>query len=174
MKRIGFIILSFIFVSGSFFITSHAFAETSITTQISNESNGSHSEVNVQNNTDSSTICINGKCTTSGGSDAKTHVCINGNCMDSDNGNVDAHSDDGTSQVHIHNTSGAPVSVSPTTDDFTSTPIPSVSPTPNISKMMEDESKKISQSLHDTTQERDSLVQQVVTAITDFFKSFHL
>jgi hypothetical protein len=174
MKRPELVVLSLLFASGSLFIPQYAFAETSTNIHISNEGNDAHSEVNVQNNNNASTICINGKCTTSGGSDTTTHVCINGSCTDSNDGDVDASSDDGNSQVHIHSKSNALVNSSPTTSVPTSIPTLSISPTPNISKMMEDEGKRISQSLHKTAQERETLVQQVVTAITDFFKNFHL
>lgn len=180
MKKIGLVTLFSTLLYGSFFITP-VFAANSTNVQISNEGNNSQSNVDVENNTDASTICINGKCTTSGGSDNNMRVCINGKCTDSHDSNVDAHSDDGNDQVHIHSTtSSSPTpTVLPTQkvhEDVTISVIPSisVSPTPNISKMMDQEGKKISQELHDTTKERDSLVQQVVTALSDLFKNLHL
>src|SRR5579885_2168157 len=88
------------------------FAEANTTIKVSN-TNNSTSDINVQNSTGESTVCINGNCTTTTGSDSNsTNVCINGTCYTSDTGNLDVQSDNGNNQVHIHTSPQPAISVS--------------------------------------------------------------
>jgi hypothetical protein len=98
---------------------SFAFAGDSNVT-VTNNSQGSSNNVSVNStNNGTSTTCINGKCTTTGGGSHST-VCVNGKCTESTDGNVDMQSDDGKTQVHINNSTGG-------NEITTSTPTPSSS-----------------------------------------------
>ncbi len=79
------------------------FAKTETHIEVSNNGEGANSEVNVENSTGESTVCVNGKCTTSSGnSENNSTVCINGECTTS-NGDVNIHSEDENAKVTINN-----------------------------------------------------------------------
>ncbi|MGH9858262.1 MAG: hypothetical protein ACRD4B_10500, partial [Acidobacteriota bacterium] len=70
---------------------------------IENNSEGAHSSVQVnQEGSGQTTVCQNGRCTTTGGSSQST-VCLNGECKTYEDGNVDIQSDDGNTKVKINN-----------------------------------------------------------------------
>jgi hypothetical protein len=85
-----------------------AFATTSV--DISNNGEGATSNVNVHTNTGQNTVCINGKCTTSGGTNGTSTVCINGRCTTSNEGTIDRHEDG--ANVHVDNSGNSSVNVS--------------------------------------------------------------
>lgn len=69
---------------------------------ISNNSSGSSSNVSVNSTSEgTSTTCVNGNCTTTGGS-SHSKVCINGECTESD-GDVEIKKDDGNNHLYISN-----------------------------------------------------------------------
>ncbi|GEM_PF-5450099 len=135
-----------------------AFAETNV--DISNNDEGAHSSVDVHTNTGNNTICQNGKCTTSNGSNGKSTVCINGKCETSEDGSVHMESNDGHSKVDINNKTGnssVNVNQNSTTnvsddgeaqDDISGTPSPT-----------------------DKVKEKKEEVKKVNDAFTEFFKS---
>src|SRR3989344_3367785 len=60
------------------------------------------SNVNVRSNSSGTTTkCVNGKCTTTGG-ESKSTVCINGECTDYE-GDVDISENGGKIQININN-----------------------------------------------------------------------
>ncbi len=154
----------FIIILLFFFIpTSIAFADTHVT--VSNNGTGSNSDVSVNQQTSGqTTTCINGNCTTTGGGSHAT-VCINGKCTESDNGDIDAQSDDGHSQVHISN-SGTNSSTSSTSSNNSKTSISVKSDTDSNSEEKEESTK--SAEIKKKIQKAKSLFEM----IRDFFKSF--
>jgi len=70
--------------------------------QIKVSNNGS-SDVSINQKVEGeSTTCINGKCTTTGGS-SNTKVCVNGECYESKDGSISVESKDGNTKVNINN-----------------------------------------------------------------------
>lgn len=121
MKRTALLVsvLSFLFVP--------SVASAEVDVQISN--NESSSEVHIQSESQgTSTICQNGKCTTTGGTNTST-VCVNGECKTSDK-DVNYASEDGTTKVNI-TTNGSNVEVGPTTVPSVASPTPT-EPQPTI------------------------------------------
>jgi hypothetical protein len=103
MKRPALLIttgISTLFLAAAFPV----FAETHVS--VSNNGEGVHTNVNVENNTGGNTICQNGKCTTTFGSTGSSKVCVNGVCHTGDNGNVNYQSEDGNTKVNINNNTG--------------------------------------------------------------------
>ena len=106
------------------------FATTTV--DVSGNGEGSHTSVNVDNNTGGNTICQNGHCTTTSNSgNSSSHVCVNGKCWDSSNGdNVNYQSDDGNTKVNINsNTGDSAVSVQNQGDDNGEI-LPTITPAP--------------------------------------------
>ena len=112
MQKVTQLIFSFITVLLLLLLPSVTYADS---TSVYNKSNGQ------------STTCINGTCTTTGGGSTST-VCINGNCTTSNDGNVDMQSDDGHTQVHIHNNTNS--QTSPTSNDQPTSEMVTESPNP--------------------------------------------
>lgn len=97
-----------------------AYAEVKV--DISGNEGSSRVNVNSQS-TGTSTICQNGKCTTTEGESSST-VCINGKCSTS-NGDVNYESNDGTTRVQINsNTGNNSIIVGTPTSGPTKTPTP--------------------------------------------------
>lgn len=135
MRRTVLFSLISIFLIGFLSLPRSVFAESTV--NISNNEEGSQTHVNVNTNTGSNTVCINGKCTTSGGSNGQSTVCINGKCTTS-NGDVNINQEG--ADIHIK-TNSSSTSVNQNSDTNTSTnvnvtvnpsPSPTASPTPKI------------------------------------------
>lgn len=77
-----------------------AIAETSV--DISNNGEGTSSEVHIENSVGESITCVNGSCTTTQNGGNSTTVCINGKC-ETTQGNVDRQGDG--ARVHVENNS---------------------------------------------------------------------
>ena len=149
--------------------------------EISNNGEGSLTNVDVQTNTGNNTICVNGKCTTSGGSTGASHVCINGKCYDSDSGNLNVQSDDGHAKVTINNNSNtATPAVEPAeTQDPSETVNEDVGgvPTPEISKIIEEHKNDIDkqkQQIDAHLARHQALLQGLLDSLNNFFKNFRL
>lgn len=142
-----------------------AHAETNVTIS----GNDSTSQVSVNSETNStSTTCVNGDCTTSGGENKST-VCINGNCTTSESGKLDIQSEDGSSEIHIDN------ATSPTSAPTTK---PSITPDPTIMQMREDINYTVKQqadAVKDHVQKQENAIQKFfreqVASIQSLFDS---
>lgn len=110
--------------------------------------NDASSNVNVhQEGSSSTTVCQNGKCTTTG-SESKSTYCVNGKCTTTE-GDVDYKSDDGTTRIQINNDSD--VEIEPTID-ITKPPTPTVvKPTitvdPELEKKIDEAEKEVDETV---------------------------
>lgn len=136
MKRTAF---TFIGISTTLLaMASHVSATSNVS--ISNNGAGATSTVNVQTNTGNNTICVNGKCTTTGGEVGKSTVCINGKCTTSE-GNVNVQSEDGSAKVNINNNSSS-VTQAPKSQTKTSIQVNQQTLGENIDAKKEEAKKK--------------------------------
>jgi hypothetical protein len=153
-----------------------AFAKSTV--NISNNGEGSKTNVNIQTNTGNNTICQNGKCTTTSNSEnGKSTVCINGKCTSSEDGNLDIQSEDGNSSVHINN-SGA--TNSPTSSNSSSTEnnttinttvkVDTDTSVKKASNASEKQKNEVKQKITD----QPNALQKIIDDIKNFFKNFHL
>jgi len=99
MKYSGPILLSAVALLVVLSHPSKVNAETNV--EISNNGEGATSNVDVHTNTGGNTICVNGKCTTSGENNGKSTVCINGKCQTSTDGDLHVTSEDGKAKVNV-------------------------------------------------------------------------
>ncbi len=137
MKRTAF---TFIGISTTLLaIAPSVFAASNVS--ITNNGEGASSTVNVQTNTGNNTICVNGKCTTSGGEAGKSTVCINGKCTTSE-GNVNVQSEDGTAKVNINNNNSS-VNVEQKSERKTSVQVNQETQGASTDSKTEEEKKKV-------------------------------
>ena len=135
-------------------------ADSSVHVSVSNNVSDSNSSVTVNSNSQgSSTTCINGKCTTTGG-ESHSKVCVNGKCTESD-GDLDINEDNGKTQVHINNSSDKSSTIS-----ITNTPTPKITPE-DESKDASEGAKKAVEKIKET---RRSILDEVKNILMTFFK----
>lgn len=142
-----------------------------------NVSNGeSTSEVNVQSESSgTSTVCQNGKCTTSNGENSST-VCVNGKCTTSGE-DVDYKSEDGNTRIRINNNS-TNVQVGPTDTDgtpFPTKPQPAITVDPEIEKEIEEaqkESEVIQERVKQRIKEQESALDAFIKAELESLQKF--
>ena len=114
--------------------------------QIKVSNNGS-SDVSINQKVEGeSTTCINGKCTTTGGS-SNAKVCVNGECYESKDGNISVESKDGNTKVNITNSSDSEVITENSDEDET------------IDDAIEEDS--------DEVEENKTIIQRVISAVSD-------
>jgi len=128
----------------------------------------SESDISVQSESSgTSTVCQNGKCTTSGG-EGKSTVCVNGKCTTSGE-DVDYKSEDGNTRIRINNNS-TNVQAGPTdTEDKTipTKPQPKITVDPEIEKEIEEaqkESEVIQERVKQRVKEQESALQTFIKA----------
>ncbi len=155
MKRTAILISTFSLL----LIPSPAFAEVNV--QVSNSEGSSQVNVNSES-TGTSTICQNGKCTTTGGESTST-VCINGKCTTT-NEDVNYQSEDGSTKVEVNN-SGAKVEVSPIiTNKENPTPTlsePTITQNPEVEKKIakvEEKVEEMQSQVKQRMKDKDSMI----------------
>ena len=154
MKRTA-IITSVLALGISVILPQAAFAEVNVEVT----GNDASSNVNVhQEGSSSTTICQNGKCTTTGGGSKSTY-CVNGKCTTTDD-NVDYQSEDGNTRIKINNNSSDD-EVGPTIS-VTKPPKPTITK-PTITITQEEIDKKV--------EEAEKKVDEAVERIKERAKS---
>jgi uncharacterized low-complexity protein len=142
-----------------------AYAEVSVQVSSSNESS---SNVSVQSESSgTTTVCQNGKCTTTGG-DSKSTVCVNGKCTTT---GEDVNYEDGNTRIRINNNE-TNVQVGPTASDEnkvtpTDIPEPTITVNPTITKEIEDaqkESEAIQERIKARVKEQESAIETFIKA----------
>lgn len=131
-----------------------------------------NSDVSVQSESrGTSTTCINGKCTSTGGGSYAT-ACINGKCTTSDDGKMDIESDDGHSSIHINNSTNNSATEDNETDVDNDTPEEQLTPTvtPKPTMILNHEIKPVQRLEQSTQNDRDNPSKKRHFAFLEFLK----
>jgi hypothetical protein len=131
--------------------------------------NESSSNVSVESESNgTSTICQNGKCTTTGGGSTST-VCVNGKCTTSGN-NVNYESEDGSTRIRINNnTTNDPMPTSK--PEVTKGPTPTKQPTPTIDPQIQKEIETAQKEAEAVQERIKQRVKDQESAIEAFIKA---